>query len=185
MGEELRNRRLVDQPASRGQDPGDLCECTLRLRDVVAGPEVEHDIEGSVGEGQVPHIALEQLRRDAARIQVSPGALQQTAVHVETHEASRLTTHGQGDEGVRPSAAHLEDPLAARDTEAVNDPRDLHPRLQPVPSGQHGERDVVQDGRGNGEARRRGDGRRVAREGCALHGRPPSCRGSDATLTHH
>jgi hypothetical protein len=82
VGEDLRSRRLVDETASRGQDPCNFAEGPLGTRDVVAGPEVEDDIEGAIEKGQAPHIGLEQLRRDAARVQATAGSFQQDAVYI-------------------------------------------------------------------------------------------------------
>ena len=136
MREVLRERRLVNEASPRPQHAGDLAErvggAGPATADMVAGAEVDDEIEGRVFEGERPEVALEHGRADAERAHTVPGDRGERGVEIHPDQRRGREPLREDGEGDAATAPHLEDASAERRAEGAEEERDLEPRVQSV-----------------------------------------------------
>ncbi len=106
---------MHEQGTIAAQDACYFPKRQLGTRDVVAGSEVDGEIEGPVRERQLADVGADELCLDAAGVEPSPRFEQDSGIDVDSGQLSRLAQLGERDQRDPPAAPELEDPRAARD----------------------------------------------------------------------
>lgn len=121
--DQLREPGLVDEDALRPQHPGDLTQCSRRGSEVLAGTEVDDQVERLASEWQRAQICL---YGGEAAVRGKPPEIQR-------NERLGFQSTGQRSERRTSPRAHLQNRRAAREAEEAAQQRDLHPRVHRVP----------------------------------------------------
>jgi hypothetical protein len=137
MRQMLRNGSLVDEVTTHSQHTRDLPErCSSAggtSTYVVAGAEVDDEVEAPIVERKIAHVALEHRRRQPHGAQAQLCNRNEGGIDVHTHEISRpqpLSEHWKRDPA---PASHLEDASTAGWAQRAQEQRNLEPFLKPIP----------------------------------------------------
>jgi hypothetical protein len=117
VGEALIQPAFLDEHTAGSEHARNLAKRQLRLGYVVAGAEVEHDVERAVGERHLSDIAPAQSDRHLPGGRDRGRLREQRRVDVEASQNTWLTESVESKEGVSATAADFEDALAGRNFE--------------------------------------------------------------------
>ena len=104
-------------------DPQHACDLVQRgepagvtTAHVIAGPEIDHEIEVSAGERKIAHVRDLQHRADSSAFNARSRMLDQLRIHIHAGELGGGESLGEHRERDASSAAHLQHSAASRQT---------------------------------------------------------------------
>ena len=133
----LSDGRLVNESAARAEDAGNLPQRSSCARqaaaDVIAGPEVDHQIEERIGEGEIANVALDHGRRESSGPYALPRDCDECWIDVHAHQCNGTQAFGEHRKGNATPASDLQHATADGRAQRAKKQRDLDALLQAVP----------------------------------------------------
>src|SRR5690606_22084337 len=134
MREQLAQRRLVNEHSAWREHPRHFAQRVDRARDVIAGAEIDHEIERRGRERHGPRISRYQFGPNAGAVDPETRLHQEPRLDVEAGEPDRLEQPREGRQGNPAAAADLEYAHPHRQPQGPDQGRDFQRLLTAVPA---------------------------------------------------
>jgi hypothetical protein len=133
VGKQLAQLRLRGEDPARDQGPRYLPECLVGPIYVVAGAEVDDQVELAIGEGKLPGISQDQLGVGTGLAEPAARVIKQRSVDVQADQPGRCQIAVEHWQRIPATTAELEHPATGRERQRLKHQRDLDVLLAPVP----------------------------------------------------